>query len=356
MRQNLLRRFLDRPPRLEGGLEVTLEPRDERHAWLRVRGPDHRFEASAATLSVPYPSGLRRLRAGDPEAEVVLIEHASRGFDQAAAEEEISYLDLRGRGRLMGPGFIYVAHPFPGYRGSEGGDVDDRVSLADQDALWRYESSKAVKTVSPFAPKASRIVRALLSEPTRRWRLSDVTDQVRMNPGNVHRVLASLSERGFVERDEDLYVLEDPGSLLEAWAEHAVRGRSRDRLMVPVHTELQHDVEQILEALGGAAVVSGELAAELYAPYLPAAHAVVHCVDERAWANGQRLDVPSRLRPLRAHGQVIVGLADEGVADYGEHRDGFPLVSPAQLYVDLSRERGRAREAAEHVRDEVLRF
>src|SRR3954452_20956552 len=360
VRQNLLRRFLDRPPRLEGGLELSLEPLDGRRARLHVFGPESSNEWSAVALSVPYPSGLRRLRAADPEAEVVLVERASRGFDAAAAEEGVGYLDVRGRGRLVGPGFVYVATPYPALPlAVASGDVDDDQSpSAGPEVSWSTGFAKPPKTVSPFATKASRVVRALLADPGRRWRLSGLAGTVDMNPGNAHRVLAALTEQGFVERDGDLYIVADPSSLLEAWAEHGRRARAGERMTIPAGADLRGDVVHVLDALEGRAVVSGEMGAELYAPYLPATRAIVHCIDDAAW-DQERLTHEigrDRQRPLRPHGRIVVDRVDAGVGDFGDMRDGFPLVSPAQLYVDLANERGRAREAAEHLRREVLRY
>jgi AraC-like DNA-binding protein len=341
---------------LEGGLDLALEQVDERRAWLRVRSQEHEYEARAAALAVPYPSGLRRLMAWDPDVEVVLLEQASRRFDGAAAEQQVGYLDLRGRGRLLGPGFVYVAPPYLTSLPA-GGDIEDSSAPDDQADPWARvaNAKRSHPSVSPFAPKASRVVRVLLSDPERPWRLSDIADRCQMNPGNVHRVLRALVDQAFIERDRDLYVLDDPGSLLEAWADHAGRRRSRDRLAVPVREGLRVDVERVLAAVEGHGFVSGELAAELYAPHLPAAQAVVHCVEEE-FLDRERLVADFGPRPLRPQGQVLVDLADDGIADSSEVRDGLPLVSPAQVYVDLARDRSRGREAAEHVRREVLGY
>lgn len=305
---------------------------------------------------MPYPSGLRRLMASDRDVEVVLLELASRRFDAAAADQQVGYLDLRGRGRLLGPGFVYVAPPYlPNL--PAGGDIEDSGAPDDEADPWAGAANvkRSQSSVSPFAPKASRVVRVLLSDPERRWRLSDIADRCRMNPGNVHRVLRALVEQAFIERDRDLYVLVDPGSLLEAWADHAGRRRSLERVAVPVRDGLRADVERVLAGIEGHGLVSGELAAELYAPHLPASQAVVHCVDQE-FLDRERLVADFGSRPLRPQGQVVVNLADDGVADSSEIRDGLPLVSPAQVYVDLARDRSRGREAAEHVRREVLGY
>jgi hypothetical protein len=332
--------FLAHPPTLEGGLELDLEPIDERRALMLVRDGGHRFRGRAEVLAVPYPSGLKRLLASRPEVDVVLVERASRGLDEAARDLGIGYLDRHGRGRLVGPGFVYVVPPV------------ERASDQDRPAARSASSSGRA---SPFAPKASRIVRALLVDPARVWRLAEIADACRMSPGTVHRILGALVDAGFVERDGKAYVLGDPGSLLEAWAVQVARARPVERITLPVGGGVRAEVQRILEVLGDAAVVSGELAAELYAPYLPASHAIVHCVDKDAW-DARRISDAVPDRPLRASGQVVVDLVDEGVADFSRVRDGLPLVAPPQLYVDMHRERGRGREAAEHVRAQVMGY
>ncbi|HWT91931.1 MAG TPA: helix-turn-helix domain-containing protein [Solirubrobacteraceae bacterium] len=338
-KHNLLKRFAADPPVLEGGLALDLEPIDDRSALLLVHGDGgHRFRARAEALALRYPSGLRRLLGTRPRVDVVLVERASRGLDDAARELGVGYLDLEGRGRLVGPGFVYVVPP------------QTESSARRQDAAQSASSSG----ISPFARKASRVARALLAEPARAWRLADVAEACRMHPGTVHRILGALVDAGFVERDGKAYVVADPGSLLDAWAGQAAR-RAGERVQLPIAGDVRGAVEAIVDILGGAAVVSGELAAELYAPHLSAANALVHCVDRAAW-DRRRVAAALPDRPLRASGQVVVDLVDEGVGDFAQVRDGLPLVAPHQLYVDMHRERSRAREAAEHVRAQVLGF
>src|SRR5262245_60432781 len=92
-------RFLFLPPKLEGdvGLEVLPMEHDLR---LRFLHKGVVAELRAAFLSVPYPSGLRRLLAGRPEIEAVVVEHIPSGLDAAAREAGISYLDQQGNGMV----------------------------------------------------------------------------------------------------------------------------------------------------------------------------------------------------------------------------------------------------------------
>jgi hypothetical protein len=347
--QNIFERFLERPPSLAAGLRLDIEPLDDGHALLLIEDGERRFRARAAGLAVPYPSGLQRLIATDSSVEVVLVERASSGLEHAAAQQGIGVLDLRGRGHLRGPGFVYVVSPHDMARRA----VENHAlnpARREPDPLPRRAAS-----VSAFAPKASRVVRALLSAPRAAWRVTDLANRVGMNPGNVHRVLVALGDLALVERDRDGYIVSDPGSLLEAWAEQWRGARKPEPVTVLVGDELRNATDRILASLDGAAAISGELAAELYAPHLPAAHAIIHCTDPHAW-DPERLAGLAGLPPLRARHRITVDLPDPGVRDFSDVRDGLPLVSPQQLYVDLYRDRGRGREAAEHVRREVLGF
>ncbi len=344
-RQNLLRRFVADPPGLEGGLTLSLKPLGERRAWLRAGTGDHAFEGLAAGLSVPYASGLKRLVASDPEIDVALVEHAAPGFDRAAVDQGVGYLDLRGHGRLVGPSFVYVAPPTAPNAGVPPIDLEHDIAR---------RSSRGHR-VSPFAPKASRVARCFLTHPQLAWRLSEIAEATDMNPGNIHRVLAALLDLDLIERDGDDYVVPDPGSLLEAWSEQAGRVRPRERFAIPVEGRLGDAVRDLLDVLGNVGVVSGELAAELYAPHLPATSAIVHHLGDVTLAELES-GLPPQMRPLRAQSQIVVDHVDEGVAAFGELRGGLPLVSAPQLYFDLYRARGRAREAAEHVRREVLSY
>ena len=310
-----------------------VQPIDDRHAKLQLELGGQRVDLHAAALAVPYPSGLRRLVAAEPDLEAVVVERIPPGLGKAAGELGVSYLDAHGRGRVIKPGFVYVAQPLPDIR---------RLAGAPRS--------------SPFAPKASRVVRALLSEHERHWRLSDIAELTDLNPGNVHRALAALVEDGYVEREGDLYVAIDPGSLLEAWVD--ISSPARERASIAVHGDLRQAVENLVERVHGNAAVSGELAAELLAPHLPAESALVHCLDVNEWASVAQEDAGPPL-PMGSgvpSGRIVVDLSDEGVARFGASAAGFDLVGPAQLYVDLYKQPTRGRQAAEEVRRQLLAF
>lgn len=324
--------FAARPPKPLGGIELAVQLQGPRHAELRFSHQGHRAEFRAAFLSVPYPSGLRRLLAQEPDLEAVIVDRIPRGLVEEAERAGIAVIDRTGHGRVVGPGFVYVAPP-------------------TQAALSAARRASA----SPFAPKASRIVRALLANPEERWNLSQLANVVDVDVGNAHRILASLVDMGVVERDEDAYLLVDAGSLLEAWAEF--HRRPNEKVTLPVGPDLERDLQDLTFRLEGQAVISGEFAAETLAPYLSAAGAVVHCLSREGWESiAGRGKGQSWVPAPPGRGRITVDLADEGCAQFHSVVNDIPIVHPVQLYVDLFRDFGRGREAAEHLRRELIPY
>lgn len=338
-------RFLADPPDLLGGVGLSVERLDGR-LRLHLQHGVAKADLRAAFLTVPYASGLQRLLASDPEIEAVVVEHIPSGLDAAAEDAGVSYLDRLGHGRVVAPGFVYVAPP-------RGPTIQQRLLEGDLPDSPARPRRRSARRVSPFAPKASRITRALLAGPGRAWSLSELAKEVDVDPGNAHRVLGALREMGLVERDDDKYFVPDPGSLLEAWAESTPL--PRERIVMPVQGDPREWLLDLIAGRPSRLAVSGELAAELMAPYLGAHQVLLHCLDSDALEFFRFVGEEER-HLLQAPARVIAVPADERVGDFGSSVGGLPLVSPSQLYVDLFRERGRARDAAEQVRREVLRF
>jgi hypothetical protein len=323
-----LGRFLQNPPALQGGISLYIEDRGERPLQLELRAAGAEAHLQAVPLPQPYPSALRRLLASRQDFDAVVVPHIPQGLPDAAKELQISFLDVQGYGQVVQPGFFYFA--LPSHR-------------AAPHQLRR----------SPFAPKGSRIVRALLNEPHRAWKLSELASEVDFDPGNAHKILGALIEDGLVRRLRDDYVLEEPGVLLEAWADRNRPPLNQVRL--PVADDLNSAVRRLINLIEGSAAISGELAAELLISYLSAASAIVHVFsphDLELVESWERAQIPSPI----ARQFLSVRLGDEGIRQFGQLIEGLPVVSAPQLYVDLSRSRGRGREAAEELRKRVLKY
>lgn len=329
-KQQLLSAFTEHPPRLAGDVLLDVRPEDADHVSLRLSSDGHEATLRATALLVPYPSGLRRLLAEEQDLDAVIVDRIPRGLGRAAQEYGVSYLDRSGHGRVVAPGFVYVSEPSGG-------------------------SARPVqRRSSPFAPAASRVIRALLVDPVHHWRVSDIARVVDFNPGNVHRTLAALVEIGLVERDDDAYVVPDPGSLLEAWADQTPRPRQQYAL--PIERSPLEDARRVTAELRSPVVVSGELGAELLAPYLSSESAVIHMHEEDDFHALADSSFGTPLPSAARHGRLLFDLSDPGTDHFAARVQGLHVAHPVQIYVDLYRERGRAREAGEHLRRELIRF
>src|SRR4030095_4185860 len=71
---------------------------------------------------------------------------------------------------------------------------------------------------SLFAPRATRVVRVLVVEPGRAWRLEEIGRAAEVSLGHSHNVIKRLEELAWVERDDSQrFRLSKPADLLEAW-------------------------------------------------------------------------------------------------------------------------------------------
>src|SRR5207249_9541271 len=104
-------------------------------------------------------------------------------------------------------------------------DLSGNCYLALENVLIEKEGKRNVRPStrplrSLFAPRATRVVRALLSEPARSWRLEELARAALVSLGHGHNVIKRLEELAWAERDDHQRLrLTKPADLLEAWAE-----------------------------------------------------------------------------------------------------------------------------------------
>ncbi len=132
------------------------------------------------------------------------------------------------------------------------------------------------------------------------------------------------------------------------------RSLVRQRYYVPGgESGLAHRIAELCEFAGVEYVLTQEMAAQAYAPFLSnisrvacrmtpgkATTAVMASLEARVVSEGANLDVIE----TKSHSEFL----------FREQRDGLWLASPVQVYLDLLRGDGRSRDMAEHLRKETL--
>src|SRR2546430_12375383 len=104
-------------------------------------------------------------------------------------------------------------------------DLSGNCHLAFENVLIEKEGKRNVRPStrplrSLFAPRATRVVRVLLEDQGRAWRLEELAKAAGVSLGHSHNVVKRLEDVRWVERDGSQRItLSKPADLLDAWAE-----------------------------------------------------------------------------------------------------------------------------------------
>lgn len=248
-------------------------------------------------------------------------------------EAQVSWLDLSGNAHLFGP---------PGLR----------VHVEGKPNLFKRPG----RPRSLFAPKSARIARLLLIKPEHAFAQRELAKAAQLDEGFVSRIVRGLEEQELVIRDRSGAVsVADFNALLDAWGEaynfskhHILRGhvaaRSSDQLLRQLAVQFkQNKIQYAATGLAGAWLLIQFAGFRLVVFYLA------------------QLLSADLLRELGFHEEERgenVWLAvpnDEGVFDGATEHHGIQCVHPVQVYLDLKDHPERSADAAEQLREKLLK-
>lgn len=203
-----------------------------------------------------------------------------------------------------------------------------------------------------FTARAVRLVRALLKTYPEGWVQVDLVRATRLSAGYVSTLMKRLTAQGYVREERGLFRVEEPDRLLDDWVAHYRFDRHR-RLSFALSTASYEDgIERLGKTLGDSVrhfAWTGWTGAYLRAPYTtPTVYTAF--VSE----------MPGPMRnifPVQGQGNVILYVPqDTGVLQFATASSSGAIVSDAQLYADLYRMPGRAKEQADALRHQCLEF
>ena len=209
---------------------------------------------------------------------------------------------------------------------------------------------------SLFAPRATRVVRALLVDPQHSWRLEELAKTADVSLGHAHNVVKRLEELSWVERGEHQRIqLTRPGDLLDGWVDSYSYRVNR--------TETYFSSERVTRRLVGDIARAAHTENRRYAFTLHSGAALVapnvrlpaiHCYLE---GDPGPIAGALGLRPGEGEGNVyLMAPYDEGVFHAPIAKGGVPVVSLPQLYADLYHYERRGREQAAYLRREAMGY
>ena len=288
------------------------EPRHVRNAVLQLRDCVARMNVDAVPILIaPFLSEKSR---------AICLGH------------EVGYLDLYGNVFFQVPGIL----------------ID--ISVANRPAVEK----RSLKSL--FRPQAAHILRIMLRNPKRAWRVMELAKATNASLGHISNVRRALLNREWAEYTDDGVALADPDALLDAWRD-AYRRPDGDviRLYTNLHgsafEEAAKNVLSVHSSSKSAAFASFS-AARWMAPYGRTGTEYFYADREGAKKIADALKASNA---DRGNNVEILILKDRNILeDTIEPAPGVVCTSPIQTYLDLSISGERGAESADHLRREVL--
>ncbi|HEX9939937.1 MAG TPA: hypothetical protein VGB15_22575 [Longimicrobium sp.] len=207
-----------------------------------------------------------------------------------------------------------------------------------------------VRPLNPFSKKASLVLRALLENHDRGWRIRELATEARLSVGHTSDIANELLRRGYAGITNGRLTLEDSVAALRDWigVYEWTRNQASSFVVPFTYGELGPKLQRAFSAgglqyaftlLSGADRIAPHVQHEqthvyVWASHLEQAHALVRAeLYGEPVATGGTLHV---LKPYYGNG-VFYGAAE---------LDGTPVVSPIQLFIDLANYPLRGAEAA----------
>ena len=281
-------------------------------------------KASSSPGTVAAAAEQLATLAGDDAVPVLVVPYMTPAGAKAAADRGLNWIDLSGNAYLRNDGLYVWVQGRPNQFSARG------------------------RPSSAFAPKSSRVARALLLDPMRWWVQKELAEHTQLDPGHVSRVVRRLDDDQLLERDGSRLRPRDPDLMLDAWADD-YRFDRHDILTGHLSgggVELARDLHQRLHNAQVDHALTG----------LPAAWAIDRFARFRltsvyvAGDPRSAADAVGLRRNERGANVQLIGPDDRGVFDGRRTIDDLPCVSPVQVYLDLGHLPERAAEAAEQLR------
>jgi hypothetical protein len=298
-------------------------PRDARESIWQVRHLANSLPLSAGS-SQPLP--------------VIAAASISSGAKELLRSERIGYYEEGGSLYLPGNGFYVL--------------------------LDRPPSTAASKTTRAlFSGKRSQVVHALLRKPNQWLGVKELAQEALVSSATASQVLTELekfdrlSSRGSGPNKQRMLV--DPRGLLDAWAKQtsALGKTSMRRFYVPSvkPEEMLTRIDQVCSDRNVVYAITHEWAAQLYSPFLSS----ISQVQCRLPADQPIREIASQLnaREVREGSNLgIIETKSYGDFLFREKERNVWLASPILVYLDLLQGDGRAKEMADHLRQERIGF
>lgn len=205
---------------------------------------------------------------------------------------------------------------------------------------------------SLYSPRTTRVLRVLLLDPKKTWKLQPLAQEAGVSLGQVYNVKKLLADREWIRTDEGGLRLVEPGPLLREWSQNYTyrRNAARDFYSLDAPPEIESKLAAACRDRSLQYALTGFSAAARLAP-------MVRYQRVTAYASGDLDDLIKNLGLKEVPSGANVTLLspyDDGVFYGATDVNGIQIVSRVQAYLDLIGFRGRGEEAATFLLEQVI--
>lgn len=206
---------------------------------------------------------------------------------------------------------------------------------------------------SLYSPKAARVLRVVINNPQKKWKVQELADEAAVSIGQAANVKKLLDGRELIEKKEDGFVLREPFSLLSEWSQNYAfqKNRRKDfyslKNIPDIETEIaevceQNNINYALTGFSGAARFTSAVRYQRVMAFVDAEDdQLLNLFEFKEVSSGANVTL---LKPY-----------DAGIYYGVTKKEGITVTSPVQLYLDLIGFKGRGEEAANAILEEVIR-
>ena len=319
---------------------------------------------SARELKTPWgiPDVIAKVQS--PEGERILVVEAKTSGQPRLAREAINQLSRykskwkNAYGIFMAP---YISPRSAEICSQEGiGYMDlagncylsfDKIFIKKERPDNPFAQKRELRTL--YSPKATRVLRVLLSNPRKRWKLIALAEEAQVSLGQVSNVKKLLMDREWIQASDEGFSLNTPQALLTEWSDNYSYRRNRIYEYYSLNRieDIEVKLADTCRSEGITYAFTGFSAAERLSP-------AVRYQKVAAYVQDKIERVASLLNLKKVSTGSNISLwdpYDAGVFYACREIKGVQVVSPIQAYLDLKAFKGRGEEAANALLDELIK-
>jgi len=226
----------------------------------------------------------------------------------------------------------------------------DKIFIQKKDYPNQFKEKRDLKSL--YAPKAERLLRVLLCNPGKKWKIKELAVESRVSLGQASNVKRLLFDREFISGERGGFSLKEPAALLREWAENYDYHKNEVREFYSLKgvTDIENTLAAFCNNRKIKYALTGFSGAARVKPAVRYKKAMAYVADLEKDAFSAL-----SLKVVTSGGNLLLFIPyDDGVF-YGSSKvNEIQVASEIQLYLDLQGFRGRGEEAAEVLYERIV--